>query len=114
VKGEFALKLGVLTVFYQNQPIGTVLDHVAKMGLQSVELGTGARLGNAHCKPEELLKSHAHAREFRKAVTDRSLIISGLSSDGNPLPSVEKGLTRAVTFLKEVLLYEQPSARRWA
>jgi sugar phosphate isomerase/epimerase len=62
-----------------------MLDHVAAMGVQAVELGTGAYPGNAFCKPEVLLKSHAKAQALRKSVEKRGLIISGLSCHGNPL-----------------------------
>ena len=62
-----------------------MLDHVAGMGLQAVELGTGAWPGDAHCKPKELLESRTKVQAFRKSVESRGLIISGLSCHGNPL-----------------------------
>lgn len=79
------MKLGVLTVLFQDRPLDKVLDHVAAMGLQAVELGTGAWPGNAHCKPAELLQDRAASQAFRQAVERRGLIISGLSCHGNPL-----------------------------
>ncbi len=79
------MKLGVITALYQDQPLEKMLDHVAEMGLEAVELGTGAYPGNAHCKPEELLKDKAKAQEFRKTIEKRDLIISALSCHGNPL-----------------------------
>ncbi len=79
------MKLGVLTVLFQDQPLEVVLDHVAEMGLQAVELGTGAWPGSAHCKPDELLQDRSKAQAFRKSVEQRGLIISGLSCHGNPL-----------------------------
>ncbi|HVM71291.1 MAG TPA: sugar phosphate isomerase/epimerase [Anaerolineales bacterium] len=79
------MKLGVITALFQDQPFEKMLDHVAGMGLEAVELGTGAYPGNAHCMPEELLKSQARAREFRRMVEQRGLIISALSCHGNPL-----------------------------
>src|SRR5512137_1591398 len=79
------MKLGVFTPLFQDQPLEAMLDHVASMGLQAVELGTGAWPGDAHCKPKELLASHAKAQAFRQLVESRGLIISGLSCHGNPL-----------------------------
>jgi sugar phosphate isomerase/epimerase len=79
------MKLGVLTVLFQDQPLEKVLDHVAEMGLQAVELGTGAYPGNAHCDPATLLKHRSAIQTFRKAVEERGLIISALSCHGNPL-----------------------------
>ncbi|HSB66231.1 MAG TPA: sugar phosphate isomerase/epimerase [Anaerolineales bacterium] len=79
------MKLGVFTPLFKDRSLEVMLDHVAKMGLQAVELGTGAWPGDAHCKPKELLESHTKAQAFRTAVESRGLIISGLSCHGNPL-----------------------------
>ncbi len=79
------MKLGVLTVLFQDKPLEAVLDHVAEMGLQAVELGTGAWPGNAHCDPVALLKDRAAQQALRKAVESRGLMISALSCHGNPL-----------------------------
>ena len=66
------MKLGVITALFQDQPLEKMLDHVAEMGLEAVELGTGAYPGNAHCKPEELLKSKDKAQELRKTEIGRA------------------------------------------
>ena len=79
------MRLGVLTVLFQDRPLEAVLDHVAEMGVQAVELGTGNWPGDAHCRPQELLKSAHKARALRAAVERRGLIISALSCHGNPL-----------------------------
>ena len=79
------MKLGVLTVLYQDRPLEAVLDHVADMGVQAVELGAGGWPGDAHCRPQELLASADKARALRSAVESRGLIISALSCHGNPL-----------------------------
>lgn len=79
------MKLGVLTVLFQDRPLEEVLDHVAEMGLEAVELGTGAWPGNAHCDPVALLKDRSAMKALTKAVEDRGLIISALSCHGNPI-----------------------------
>jgi len=79
------MKLGVLTVLYQDRPLETVLDHVAGLGLEAVELGSGGWPGDAHCRPQELLGSPERVRAFRRAVESRGLTISALSCHGNPL-----------------------------
>ncbi len=91
------MKLGVLTVLYQDQPLEKVLDHVAEMGLQAVELGAGGYPGKAHCDPAVLLKNPAATRALRDAVESRGLIISALSCHGNPLhpdPDIAAGYDR--------------------
>ena len=79
------MKLGVLTVLFQDRPFEAVLDHVAEMGLQAVEIGAGGWPGTAHCDPVVLLKDPMALKAFRKAVEDHGLIISALSCHGNPL-----------------------------
>jgi len=73
------MKLGVLTTLFQNVPFEEMLDHVAEMGLQAVELGAGGWPGDAHCKPQELLNKPAKIQAFRKQVESRGLIIGSLS-----------------------------------
>ncbi len=79
------MKLGVLTVLFQDRPLDAALDQLVKMGVQAVEIGTGAYPGNAHCNPTELLKSSNAVKAFRKNIEDRGLMISALSCHGNPL-----------------------------
>ena len=79
------MKLGVLTVLFKERPLEAVLDHVAEMGLQAVELGAGAWPGNAHCDPAALLQDPHRLNALRRAVEARGLIISALSCHGNPL-----------------------------
>ena len=79
------MKLGVLTVLFQDRPLDKALDQLVKLGVQAVEIGTGSYPGNAHCNPTELLKDTKAIKAFRKNIEDRGLIISGLSCHGNPL-----------------------------
>lgn len=79
------MKLGVLTVLFQERSLDDALDRLVRLGVQAVELGTGNYPGNAHCNPPELLKSSAAIKAFRKNIEDRGLIISALSCHGNPL-----------------------------
>jgi sugar phosphate isomerase/epimerase len=119
------MKLGVLTVLFQNRPLEVVFDHVAEMSLQAVELGTGAWPGNAHCNLAELLKERATTAQAFRTVsyghnqfTWRSLV-GALCQTGydyvlsiehaDPMAPVEEGFSRAVNFLKDALLTEQPS-----
>jgi sugar phosphate isomerase/epimerase len=79
------MKLGVFTVLFRELPFEQMLDKVAELGLEAVELGTGNYPGDAHCKPDELLDDPQKARTFRSAIESRGLQISGLSQHGNPL-----------------------------
>jgi len=79
------MKLGVLTVLFQDRPLDVALDTLQKLGVQAVELGAGAYPGNAHCNPEVLLHNPQAIREYKKKIEDRGLMISALSCHGNPL-----------------------------
>lgn len=102
------MKLGVFTVLYQNLPLEQMLDKVAEMGVEAVELGTGNYPGNKHCNPEELLDDAAKVSDFKKAVESRGLTISGLSCHGNPLhPDKQFARQSHETWRKTVLLAER-------
>jgi sugar phosphate isomerase/epimerase len=79
------MKLGVFTVLFGKKPFEEMLDYVVELGLEAVEIGTGAYPGDAYCKPDELLSSGRRLKEFRQAIRSRGLEISALSCHGNPL-----------------------------
>jgi sugar phosphate isomerase/epimerase len=79
------MKLGVLTVLYQQLALEEALDKVAAMGLEAVELGCGNYPGDAHCRPAELLADRGAAAALKRSVESRGLQISALSQHGNPL-----------------------------
>ena len=79
------MKLGVFTVLFRDLPFEDMLDRVAELGLDAVELGTGNYPGNAHCDPDELLADPQKAKAYRAAIESRGLVISGLSQHGNPV-----------------------------
>ena len=62
------MKLGVFAVLLSDRPLEPMLDAVVELGLDAVELGTGAYPGNAHCNPGELLSSDRKLRAFRDAI----------------------------------------------
>lgn len=79
------MKIGVFTVLFGDTPFEETLDLVVELGLEAVEIGTGAYPGNAHCDPARLLASERKLAAFRDAVARRGLTISALSCHGNPL-----------------------------
>lgn len=79
------MKLGVLTVLFQDRPLSAALDSLQKLGVQAVELGAGGYPGSAHCDPAKLLHNPEAIKAYKKNIEDRSMIISALSCHGNPL-----------------------------
>ena len=99
------MKLGVMTVLYQDLPLEEALDKVAAMGVEAVELGTGNYPGNHHCNPDELLSAPDGARELRRQIEKRGLMISALSAHGNPLhPDEDVASAAHETWRKTVRL----------
>ncbi len=102
------MKLGVLATLFQDRPFNEMLDHVAEMGLQAIELGAGGYPGNAHCKPEILLHDEPALNGYRQAIKDHGLIVSALSCHGNPLHPNQSFATESDrVFRKAVLLAEK-------
>jgi sugar phosphate isomerase/epimerase len=79
------VKLGVFTVLFADLPLGAMLDRVASLGIEAVELGTGSYPGNAHADPDVLLGDAARQKELLSEIGQRGLTISALSCHGNPL-----------------------------
>ncbi|MFL6555442.1 MAG: sugar phosphate isomerase/epimerase family protein [Bacillus sp. (in: firmicutes)] len=102
------MKLGVFTPLYQNLTFEEMLDKLADMGVEAVELGTGNYPGNHHCNPDDLLASPEKARVYLQAIESRGLTISGLSFHGNPLHPDKKFASNShEVWRKTVLLAER-------
>ncbi|MBP1915925.1 sugar phosphate isomerase/epimerase [Lederbergia galactosidilyticus] len=79
------MKLGVFAVLFSSKPLEEALDYIQEQGLETVEIGTGGYVGNAHCQPAELLSDKNKLKEFKEVFQTRNLEISALSCHGNPL-----------------------------
>src|SRR5512134_1397833 len=99
------MKIGVFAVLFGDRPFEAALDTLVDLGVEAVEIGTGAYPGSAHCDPGELLSSGKRLAAFREAVKNRGLTISALSCHGNPLHP-DRRIARAHhnAFLETVLL----------
>ena len=79
------MTIGVFAVLFGTKPFEETLDYLVDLGVEAVEIGTGAYPGNAHCDPHRLLASERRLRAFRDAIDRRGLVVSALSCHGNPL-----------------------------
>jgi sugar phosphate isomerase/epimerase len=99
------MKLGVFAVLFSKMSLEEMLDHVKESGLDTVEIGTGGYVGNAHCNPAELLADENKLAKFRYAFESRGIEISSLSCHGNPLhPNPEIANEHHQAFVDSVKL----------
>ena len=76
------MKLGVLTNALADKPFPKMLDAVAAMGLEAIEMHVR---NTVHCPMADLLRSKSRRDDWRAEIAERGLIISSLSAHGNPL-----------------------------
>ena len=100
--------LGVFSVLFQDLPLASALDKVCALGLDCIEIGTGAYPGNHHCDLDGLLSAPEQIPIYRRQVESAGLFISALSCQGNPLhPDPRIANEHHITFEKTVLLAER-------
>lgn len=100
--------LGVFSVLFQQLPFEAMLEKVRGMGLDCIEVGTGAYPGNHHCDLDWLLGERERIGAYRKQIDSAGLFVSALSCQGNPLhPRSEIADAHNAIFEKTVLLAEQ-------
>jgi sugar phosphate isomerase/epimerase len=86
------MKVGVFAVMFSALKFEAALDYISSVGVEAVEIGCGGYVGDAHCKPAQLLDDPGAVAAFKQAVADRGLTISALSAHANPLhPNPEIG-----------------------
>ena len=79
------MRLGVFSVILSNEPFDKALKYLSGLGVTAVELGCGSYPGTKHCDPAELLADGAKCKDLKKIVADNGMIISALSTHGNPV-----------------------------
>ncbi|MBN8636503.1 MAG: sugar phosphate isomerase/epimerase [Anaerolineae bacterium] len=79
------MKLGVFIAAFASMEFEAVLDYVASIGVNAIEIPVGAYVGDAHLKPAQMLHDEAGCRELKAKIAARGLSISALSAHANPL-----------------------------
>jgi sugar phosphate isomerase/epimerase len=78
------MRVGVFTPLLSKLPLEAVLKKLAALHINTVELGTGNYVADAHCKLS-MLENASALSDFRKTLADQGFSISALSCHGNPL-----------------------------
>jgi sugar phosphate isomerase/epimerase len=81
---EIVMRVGVFTPLLSQLPFQVVVQKLAELGIDTVELGTGNYVGDAHCKLS-MLENPSALAEFKKILADHGVSISALSCHGNAL-----------------------------
>ncbi len=78
------MRIGIFTALLASLSLDDVLRKLSKLGITTIELGTGNYPGGPHCKLE-MLDSPGELSTFKKKIDDAGFTISALSCHGNPL-----------------------------
>ena len=105
------MRVGVFTPLLSQLPLAEVLKKIAGLHIDTVELGTGNYVSDAHCKLS-MLENAAALADFKKALSDRGFNISALSCHGNPLhPDKAQAQQFREVSRKTILLAEKLGVR---
>jgi sugar phosphate isomerase/epimerase len=101
------IPIGVFDPVYKDLSLDAMLDKVAALGLEAMEIGTGGYPENHHCPIDDLVADRSKAKAWQKKFEDRGLRVATLSCHGNPLhPDPALARKDIDTFRKTVLLAE--------
>ena len=102
------MRLGVFNPAFGKMSFDDFLDYVVSKGVTAVEIACGGYVGDAHCKPKELLGNDKAIADFKAKIDARELAISALSAHANPLhPNPEIGEPHREAITNAILLAEQ-------
>jgi sugar phosphate isomerase/epimerase len=102
------MQVGVFAVLFSAMKFEDALDYVKSVGVEAVEIGCGGYVGDAHCKPNQLLNDADATAAFKQAVAKRGLAISALSAHANPLhPNPEIGEAHRAYVTNAILMAEK-------
>ena len=97
------MRVGVFTPLLSQLPLQVVVQKLAELRIDTVELGTGNYVGDAHCKLS-MLENPSALAEFKKVLGDHGVSISALSCHGNALHPERRRLRSGTA---------RPAARRF-
>jgi sugar phosphate isomerase/epimerase len=101
------MKIGVFDPVFGSLELEPMLDRIAALGLEAVEIGAGNYPGDRHCKPAALLADKQASDAFAAAFASRGLEISALSCHGNPIhPDAKRARHDDAVFRDTVRLAE--------
>jgi sugar phosphate isomerase/epimerase len=104
---EIAMRVGVFTPLLSQLPLAAVLKKLTELHIDTVELGTGNYVADAHCKLS-MLENPSALADFKNAIKDHGASISALSCHGNALhPDKSRAQHDRDVSRKTILLAEK-------
>ena len=102
------MKLGVLTVPLQGIAAEQAFEYLHGLGVQCVELGTGAYTNHNHCNPDVLLGDDAAIDALKASLAKNELTVAALSCHGNPVhPNKERAAADHAVFVQTCQLAQK-------
>ncbi|MEK3723136.1 sugar phosphate isomerase/epimerase family protein [Paenibacillus sp. FSL H8-0034] len=102
------MKLGVFLKLFRTHSFEDAVAHVARQGVQTIEIATGGYVGNQHLKPKEVLGNPEEINKIKKVLEDNQITISALSCHGNPLhPDKQIADQHHEDFINTILLAKE-------
>ncbi|MBT8486082.1 MAG: sugar phosphate isomerase/epimerase [Phycisphaerales bacterium] len=79
------MKLGVMSALFTGRDFTDVLEYIAGLGLDAIEIPVGAYPGTPFFAPDKVLASASRQKEIKAQLRDHGLELSGLAVHGNPV-----------------------------
>lgn len=99
------LPIGVFNHPYTGMPLDTMLDKLASVGAECVEVGAGGYSATSQCPVAELAADKAKAKAWKKKFDDHGIPILALSGHGNSLhPDAAKAKAFEDDFRNTIIL----------
>ena len=102
------MKLGVFNPVLAEIPFKDMVEYLASLGVQQLEMGAGGNPGKAHFDPEVLLSDDAKMDEMKQILAENNMTIAAISCHGNAVhPNKEIAQKFHNDFENAVLLAEK-------
>ena len=102
------MKLGVFSPVLASLSFREMIEYLASLGVEQVEMGAGGCPGKAHFDPDVLLADESKIEEIKDILKSNNMEISAISCHGNPVhPDKEVAATYHNDFNNAVLLAEK-------
>ena len=106
------MKLGVMSPVLGDLSLKDMIEYLASLGVQSLELGCGGYPGKAHCDAADFLAHPEKIGELKDLLQKNNMDLPALACHGNPLhPDKETAKRFEEDFRNAVLLAEKLGVR---